>query len=167
MHRAKRSALLERLRDADGAIEDLTVSVYGGTVQFFLHYSGLKTPVPATRLSDGTVRYLCLLAILLHPDPPPLVCLEEPELGLHPDLMPGLAELLVDASHRMQLIVTTHSDVLVDGLTKTPEAIVVCEKRNGSTEMTRRSAAELAKWLKEDYGLGQLWRSGEIGGNRW
>ena len=87
-------------------------------------------------------------------------------MGLHPDLLPGVADLLVEASHRMQVIVTTHSDVLVDALTKVPESVVICEKHNGSTEMTRRSSAELSKWLNE-YGLGQLWRSGEIGGNRW
>jgi predicted ATPase len=161
-----RRSLVENLKNADASIEDLSTKVLGGTIQLFLHYAGLKAPVPATRLSDGTVRYLCLLAVLCHPSPPPLVCLEEPELGLHPDLLPPLADLLVEASHRMQLIVTTHSDVLVDGLTKVPEAVVVCEKRNGSTEMTRRTTAELAKWLK-DYGMGQLWRSGEIGGNRW
>jgi predicted ATPase len=95
-----------------------------------------------------------------------LVCLEEPELGLHPDLIGKLADLLIDASHRMQLIVTTHSDILVDGLTKVPEAVVVCEKHGGSTTMTRRTSGDLAIWLK-DYGLGQLWLRGEIGGNRW
>ena len=158
---------MERLKNADESIEDFFASVSGGTIQLFLQYAGLKSPVPAARLSDGTVRYLCLLAVLCHPAPPPLVCLEEPDLGLHPDLLPSLAELLVEASHRMQLIVTTHSDVLVDGLTKVPEAVIVCEKRNGSTVMSRRTSDELAKWLKEDYGLGQLWRSGEIGGNRW
>ena len=162
-----RRSLVEKLKNADEAIEDFSTKVLGGTIQLFLHYSGLKSPVPATRLSDGTVRYLCLLAVLCHPAPPPLVCLEEPELGLHPDLLPGLADLLVEASHRMQLIVTTHSDALVDGLTKVPEAVIVCEKRNGSTVMGRRTSDELSKWLKEDYGLGQLWRSGEIGGNRW
>jgi predicted ATPase len=162
-----RRSLVERLKNADESIEDFFASVSGGTIQLFLQYAGLKSPVPAARLSDGTVRYLCLLAVLCHPAPPPLVCLEEPDLGLHPDLLPSLAELLVEASHRMQLIVTTHSDVLVDGLTKVPEAVIVCEKRNGSTVMSRRTSDELAKWLKEDYGLGQLWRSGEIGGNRW
>jgi len=162
-----RRSLVEKLKNADESVEGFSTKVLGGTIQAFLHYSGLKSPVPATRLSDGTVRYLCLLAVLCHPAPPPLVCLEEPELGLHPDLLPGLADLLVEASHRMQLIVTTHSDVLVDGLTKVPEAVIVCEKRNGSTLMGRRTSEELAKWLKEDYGLGQLWRSGEIGGNRW
>ncbi len=161
-----RNSLVEKLRSADQTIVDFSTKVLGGTIQLYLHYSGLRSPIPATRLSDGTVRYLCLLAVLCHPTPPPLVCIEEPELGLHPDLLSGLAELLVEASHRMQLIVTTHSDTLVDGLTKVPEAVVVCEKRNGSTAMTRRTSSELTQWLKE-YGLGQLWRRGEIGGNRW
>lgn len=58
------------------------------------------------------LRYLCLLAVLCHPSPPPLVCIEEPELGLHPDVLPTLAELLKEAATRTQLIVTTHSDVL-------------------------------------------------------
>jgi predicted ATPase len=166
-HRSSlRRSLVDRLREADESIEDFSTKVLGGTIQLFLHYEGLKSPVPATRLSDGTIRYLCLLALLCHPTPPPLVCLEEPELGLHPDLLPGLADLLVEASHRMQLIVTTHSDALVDGLTGVPESVVVCEKREGSTEMCRKSSSELASWLK-DYGLGQLWRRGELGGNRW
>ncbi|MBK9168869.1 MAG: AAA family ATPase [Bryobacterales bacterium] len=161
-----RKALVERLRDADKSVEDFSTKVLGGTIQLFLHYAGLRSPVPATRLSDGTVRYLCLLAMLCHPSPPPLVCLEEPELGLHPDLLPGLAGLLIDASHRMQLIVTTHSDILIDGLSGAPEAVVVCEKNNGCTEMSRQTRRGLDQWLNE-YGLGQLWRRGEIGGNRW
>ncbi len=166
-HRSNlRATLVEQLKEADESIVDFSTKVSGGTIQLFLHYSGLRGPIPATRLSDGTVRYLCLLAVLCHPDPPPLVCLEEPELGLHPDLLARLAELLIEASHRMQLIVTTHSDALVDGLTKVPDAVIVCEKQDGSTKMTRRTAAELSAWLK-DYGLGQLWRRGEIGGNRW
>ena len=166
-HRSNlRSSIVEKLRNADPSIVDFSTKVLGGTIQLFLHYSGLQAPVPATRLSDGTVRYLCLLAVLSHPTPPPLVCIEEPELGLHPDLLSGLADLLIEASHRMQLIVTTHSDTLVDGLTKVPEAVIICEKRNGATTMVRPTSAELTGWLK-DYGLGQLWRRGEIGGNRW
>ena len=73
------------------------------------------------------LRYLCLLAILLHPEPPPLIALEEPELGLHPDLIPQVAKLLVAAAERTQLIVTTHSDVLIDALTAQPASVIVCE----------------------------------------
>ncbi len=121
---------------------------------------------PATRLSDGTLRYLCLLAILCDPTPPPLICIEEPELGLHPDILPKLADLLLATSERTQLIVTTHSNILVDSLTERPEAVVVCEKHNRQTEMRRLKKDELTKWL-EKYRLGQLWMDGQLGGKRW
>ncbi len=62
----------------------------GGTVQVFFQEG--RNTIPATRLSDGALRYLSLLTILLHPTPPPLVCIEEPELGLHPDILPTVAE---------------------------------------------------------------------------
>ena len=125
-----------------------------------------KVTISAFRLSDGTLRWLALLTILLHPSPPPLVCLEEPELGLHPDAIRMLAELLTQASERMQLIVTTHSDALVDQFTDQPDAVIVFDKEEGVTKMTRLKKERLTSWL-ERYSLGQLWRTGEIGGNRW
>ena len=156
--------LLSALRRLYASIVDFDVHIEGGTVQVFLREGDIT--VPATRLSDGTLRYLCLLAILCHPTPPSLVCIEEPELGLHPDILPGLAELLREASERCQLIVTTHSDVLIDALTDTPESVVVCEKQKGQTTLKRLDKDDLAHWL-ESYRLGDLWTSGELGGNRW
>lgn len=156
--------LLEGLNELYPNIDDFDVSVEGGTVQVFFQEGNFT--IPATRLSDGTLRYLCLLVILLQPSPPPLVCIEEPELGLHPDVLPGLADLLREASQRMQLIVTTHSDVLVDALSDTPEDIVICEKHDGATTMRRLESDEMKVWL-EKCTLGELWRSGELGGNRW
>lgn len=150
----------------DGAT-DVDVKVLNNTVQVFLEERPLSGGIPASRLSDGTLRWLTLLIVLLNPDvAPSVVCIEEPELGLHPDLLPKLAELLVDASQRMQLIVTTHSEILVDALTHISEAVVVCEKENGATTMRRLERERLKEWLKK-YTLGQLWRKGEIGGNRW
>ena len=165
LHGASKKKLLGALRRLFDGIVDFQCPVTGGTVSLFLEESGGRS-IPATRLSDGTLRYLCLLAVLLHPEPPSVIGIEEPELGLHPDLLPGMADLLVEASERTQLIVTTHSDVLVDALTDRPESVVVCEKHDGQTEMRRLDKAELAKWLKE-YRLGDLWTSGELGGNRW
>jgi predicted ATPase len=156
--------LLEALRALYEGIEDFDVQIEGGTVQVFFHERHFT--VPATRLSDGTLRYLCLLAILCHPNPPPLVCIEEPELGLHPDVLPTLAELLKESSRRMQIIVTTHSDVLVDALTDHPEAVLVADKTDEGTALTRLDGAKLKPWL-EKYRLGQLWTRGEIGGTRW
>ena len=158
--------ILDRLRDFYPSVEDVVASVSGGTVQLFFHEKGLRHPVPATRLSDGSLRYLCLLAVLCDPDPFPVVCIEEPELGLHPDAIPEVAKLLVEASSRSQLFVTTHSDILVDALSDTPEAVVVCEKVEGATQLRRLDAEQLKPWL-EQYRLGELWTQGRFGGNRW
>ena len=160
----QKEQLIERLNDLYPGIKDVDVSIEGGTVQVFLTEG--KYAMPATRLSDGTLRYLCLLAILLHPTPPPLICIEEPELGLHPDVMPAIGKLLKQASERTQLIVTTHSDELVDSLSDSPEDVVVCEKHDGCTTFNRLDGDQLKVWL-EDYQLGTLWRRGDIGGNRW
>lgn len=73
--------------------ERMSTRVIGGTVQFYLHESGFSSPIPANRLSDGTIRFLALLATLLNPAPPPIVCIEEPELGLHPDALLLIAKL--------------------------------------------------------------------------
>ena len=142
----------------------LTTKIQGGTVQIYLHEDGLKTPVPATRLSDGTIRFLALLAVLLHPKKAPLLCIEEPELGLHPDALAIIAELLVEAKSKTQIIVTTHSDVLVSALTDEADSVLISDYIGGGTEFRRVESAKLAKWL-EQYRLGEIWRMGKLGGN--
>lgn len=159
-----KAAILAGLKELYEGLTDFEVVAEGGTVQVFFTEGDFV--IPATRLSDGTLRYLCLLAILHDPEPPPLICIEEPELGLHPDILPGVADLLREASGRTQIIVTTHSDILVDAMTETPECVVVCGKHEGRTEMKRLSAPDLAEWLT-DYRLGQLWTKGHLGGTRW
>jgi predicted ATPase len=155
---------LKNLNALYDGIDDYGVNIEGGTVQVFFHEG--RFTIPATRLSDGTLRYLCLLAILCNPTPPPLVCIEEPELGLHPDVLSTLAELMIEASQKTQLIVTTHSSQLVDKFTDSPDSVIVCEKHEGATTMKRLDKDALSAWLK-DYSLGEVWSMGEIGGNRW
>ncbi len=142
----------------------ITPGLSGGGVQFFLHETGLDTPIPATRISDGTLRFLAIIATLLVPKPPTLVCIDEPELGLHPDAVALIGELLIEASKRMQLIVTTHSDVLVSAMDLYPENIITCERWGAGTVFQRLDANSLKKWLKE-YSLGELWQMGELGAN--
>lgn len=165
MNGAARRKLIAALRQVYEGIEDVDVSIQGGTVQVFLLEAN-GCAIPATRLSDGTLRYLALLTVLCDPDPPPLVTIEEPELGLHPDMLPVVADLLTDASERTQLIVTTHAPGLVDALTDQPECILVCERGETGTTIERLDAKQLQPWL-EKYRLGQLWTSGQLGGNRW
>ena len=165
-YRGALDTIVEKLKAVYEDVESISVRVAGGTVQTFIRERGMSSPIPAARLSDGTLRYLCLLAILYHPAPPPLICLEEPEIGLHPDLLSGLAEMLKEASQRTQLIVTTHSDLLVSKFSDTPEAVVVCERTPTGTTLNRLKAAALATWL-EEYSLGDVWLKGGIGGTRW
>jgi predicted ATPase len=154
----------EHLKRFFPRFERMSTSISGGTVQFYLHESGFRAPIPTTRLSDGTIRFIAMLATLLSPSPPPLVCMEEPELGLHPDAVALLADLLVEASQRMQLVVTTHSDAFVSALTNQPAAIVACERPGAGTVLRRLDPERLADWL-DDYRLGDLWRMGELGAN--
>jgi predicted ATPase len=147
-------------------VKDIDVELVGTHLRIMIKEDGLDSRTPAERLSDGTLRWLMLLIVLLDPSPPPLICIDEPELGLHPDMISKLADLLREASTRTQLVITTHSTALVDAFSDDPEAICVCEKIDGATRVRRLTAEKLAVW-REDYSLGSLWASGEIGGNRW
>ncbi len=157
------SKIVTYLKRLYAPIEEIIPRISGGSVQLFIREEGLADPIPATRLSDGTLRYLCLLTILCHPSPPPLICLKEPELGLHPDVIPTVAELLIEASQRTQLIVTTHSDSLISALSEIPEAVLVCERTETGSHLRRLKQAALEEWL-DNYTLGELWRMGELGG---
>jgi len=160
----------QRLRESMKAFfpntDEITAKLHGGSIQVNLLERDLRQPIPATRLSDGTLRCLCILAILLHPSPPPVVCIEEPELGLHPDALSIIAKLLVEASQRTQVFVTTHSDVLVSELSDHADSVIVCERRAEGSSLRRLEAVALKDWL-EKYTLGELWRMGEIGGTLW
>lgn len=147
--------------------KDVRVGVDSNVLRAYLVEDGLNKPVPAIRLSDGTMKFLCLLTVLLNPNAPPLICIEEPEQGLHPDAVRLVARAVVEASQRTQLIITTHSETLVDELSDQPEAVVVCEYDAGAgTRFERLSKGRLEGWL-DRYSLGEIWRKGEIGGNRW
>lgn len=165
-HRAGWRRFSELMHQFLPRYERLSTKVSAGSVQVYLHEDGLSAPVPATRLSDGTLRFVALLAILLNAESAPLICIEEPELGLHPDSMSLLADLLTEAAEKTQLIVTTHSDVLVSALTEQAESVLVCDYLENGTKLTRLETEKLDAWLK-DYRLGDIWRSGKLGGNLW
>lgn len=161
---AVKKRLLEMLAELGPGFQDIEVVPEGGQLQLYVTENGRE--FPARRLSDGTLRFLCLLAILLDPTPPPLIVIEEPELGLHPDILPILRDLMVEASEACQLIVTTHSTLLVDAMTEHANAVLVCEKQNGTTCLTRLTQDEVDQW-REHGSLGNLWMSGHLGGTRW
>jgi predicted ATPase len=118
-----------------------------GWFELSMRQHGLLRPLRASELSDGTLRYLLLIAALLTPRPPELLVLNEPETSLHPDLLPALARLIVDAASHSQLIVVTHSSQLISGLEKEPEAIAVrLEKSFGETAMAGLGPLDRPPW---------------------
>ena len=107
------------LREAiDAAFPGTTLHVIGDAtaLTIALQQPGLKRPTSAGELSDGTLRYLYLVAALLTPRPPDLLVLNEPETSLHPSLLPPLANLVAEATDRSQIIVTTHAEAFADRL---------------------------------------------------
>ena len=117
------TALDQAIQDAfPGGSVDIRIS--DGLFEVVMHQHGLLRALRSGELSDGTLRYLLLVAALLSPRPPSLLVLNEPETSLHPELLKPLARLIAKASERSQVIVVSHAQVLVDELSQQPDASV-------------------------------------------
>jgi len=125
--------------ELEGAVSDafpgatLEVAVSDGYFEVEMRQRGLLRPLGTAELSDGTLRYLLLVAALLLPRPPTLMILNEPETSLHPDLLPPLARLIAKASERSQIVVVSHALSLVDGLRAAGAKQIVLAKELGET----------------------------------
>ncbi len=117
---------------------------------------------PLSAFSDGTLRFIALSTLLLQPNPQRFIIIDEPELGLHPEAIEILAELIKLASAHSQLLISTQSIQLVNCFT--PEDILIAEKEHGETKILRPDTEELKDWL-QDYTLGEIWRKNIMGGN--
>jgi predicted ATPase len=133
-------------------------------VQLRLRWRSLKTEQSAANLSDGTLRFLLLIAIFASPNPGELIALDEPETGLHPSMLPIVAELAAEAAQRTQVILSTHSADLLDAFSEMalPTTTVV-NSTEGETRLSVLDGEELRRWT-EQYRLGALMRSGELEG---
>jgi predicted ATPase len=131
-------------------------------VQLRLRWRSLKTEQSAANLSDGTLRFLLLVAIFSSPNPGSLIAVDEPETGLHPSMLPIVAELAAEAAQRTQVILSTHSADLLDAFSEVelPTTTVV-NFSEGETRLSVLDGEELRRWT-EQYRLGALMRSGEL-----
>ena len=159
-----RQKLHDRISDLVDPVVDINLRVDGESVELSLIEGGYEVPV--SRISSSFWRYLCLVAILVDPNPPPFIAIEEPDLGIHPDLLFKIADMLVDASNRTQIVVTTHSSEIMDAMTDHPEVIVAFDYRNGEYTAERLDPSDVAVWLEKE-SLSMLWASGQLGGVVW
>lgn len=130
-------------------------------IQLRIRWKSLKREQSATELSDGTLRFLFLLTVLASPSPAPVIAIDEPETGLHPSMLPLIAEYAADAATRSQVILTTHSPQFLDAFLETRPTTTVAKWKNGETTLQTIRGEELDYWLKE-YSLGALFKSGEL-----
>jgi predicted ATPase len=171
---------LLRLRDRDRNCYDEIVNACRSVAPFFDDFllapqqlgpktkvalswrtKGSDYPMQPYHLSDGSIRFICLATALLQPNPPSAIIIDEPELGLHPEAIRILGELIKDAAKRTQLIIATQSPLLLDQFAI--EDIVVVNRSEGQSTFERLKYADFTEWLK-NYSVGELWAKNVIQG---
>lgn len=130
-------------------------------IQLRVRWKSLDREQSAADLSDGTLRFLFLLTVLASPEAAPLIAIDEPETGLHPSMLPIVAEYAVGAAQRSQVILTTHSPQLLDAFTDDLPDTTVAIWEDGKTVLKTLCGETLREWV-EGYSLGRLYRSGEL-----
>ena len=133
----------------------------GQKIQLRWVQAGSDQSFPASALSDGTLRFICLTTLLLQPQLPSTILVDEPELGLHPSAIMMLAALLRSASQRTQIVVSTQSVPLVNQFNY--DDLIVVDREREETLMRRLLLPDVERWL-EDYSLGEIWEKNIIGG---
>ena len=114
-----------------------------------------------SQLSDGSIRFICLVTALMQPIAPSTIIIDEPELGLHPYAITLLGALLRSASMRMQVIISTQSVPLLNEFEL--DDIVVVEQEKGASVFKRLKQEDFESWL-DDYSIGELWEKNILGG---
>jgi predicted ATPase len=131
--------------------------------QIFLRWAekGSNQLFTAHNFSDGTLRMICLTTLLMQPQLPSTIIIDEPELGLHPYAIQKLAAMIKSASKKSQIIISTQSINLVDQFTA--DDVIVVEREDNQTVFKRQNEKSLVAW-REEYSLGELWSKNVLGG---
>ena len=130
-------------------------------IQLAVQWKSSSQPHAGSDLSDGTLRFLFLLTVLSHPEPAALVAIDEPETGLHPSMLPVIAEYAEAASERTQVVLTSHSPEFLDAFTGMSPHVTVCHWEQGQTHLYGLAPETLDRWL-EQYRLGHLFTRGDL-----
>jgi predicted ATPase len=130
-------------------------------IQLAIQWRSSSQPHAGQDLSDGTLRFLFLLTVLASPDPATLIAIDEPEVGLHPSMLPIIAEYAAEAASRTQVVMTSHSPVFLDAFSKEEPHVTLLHWEDGETRLLPLAPEAMARWL-EEYRLGQLFTSGDL-----
>jgi predicted ATPase len=131
-----------------------------GRTQLRVRRQHRKRADSSADLSDGTLRFLLLMAILGSPDPAPLIAIDEPETGLHPRMLPIIAEVAANAALKSQVIFTTHSPNLLDAFNDEVPTTTIVTSNGSETDLKTIGGEELKRWI-DNYSFGKFAFSGE------
>jgi len=145
----------------DFVLEPKLIKSGDHTIRLFWQQHDSDYKFSPSQLSDGSLRFICLVTALMQPDPPSTIIIDEPELGLHPYAITLLGSLLDSASERMQVIVATQSPQLLDEFSV--DDLIVVELREGVSVFNRLKESDFNVWL-EDFSVGELWDKNVLGG---
>jgi predicted ATPase len=145
--------------------KDINFEFVGSKFIIALREKNLTRTVGVEHISDGTLRFLLLLSILYNPERGCLICIDEPETGLHPDMINTVAEAIKEASKDSQILIATHSPLLLNSFDL--EDCMIFEKNSQNKSVIyRKTESDFPDW-DDDFLVGQLWLSGKIGAKRW
>lgn len=137
----------------------------GGNIELMLDERGLDSSVHVSNISDGTLKYLCLLAVLYNQERGKVICIDEPEVGLHPDMIANVAKAIREAAEDSAIIISTHSSDLLNYFNF--DHLRVFEKdEDNATRVSTYSEEQFAGWYDE-FALGEMWKAGDFGGVRY
>jgi predicted ATPase len=159
--------ITESLREVNPNFKELVFwTPVSGKTMLTLKEKHLGRTVPVEFISDGTLRFLLLLAILYNPKRGAVVCLDEPEMGLHPDMINSVAQgIKYAAQNGTQMIVSTHSPLLLNSFEL--EDLLIFEKDEENQTVVKRKSEEDFKDWEGEFLAGQMWLRGQLGGVRW
>lgn len=159
------SCIKQALNSVNPNFTGVDFNILGPNIELMLEEDQLNRSIHVTHISDGTLRYLCLLSIIFNAQRGDLVCIDEPEIGLHPDMIAEIIEGIKQNCKTSQFIISTHSEQLLNQLRV--EDVLVFEKNEcNATHVASYDDKEFQEWASS-YATGRLWRNGDLGGNRY
>ena len=157
--------ITDMLTEVNPNFEGFSFNMIGGNIELMLDERLLDSSIHVSSISDGTLRFLCLLAILFNPDRGKFVCIDEPEVGLHPDMISNIANAIKEASETSTILVSTHSENLLNYF-EIEDARVFEKSDDNSTQINQYQQSQFEGWY-EEFSLGLMWKQGDIGGVRY
>lgn len=165
-HRNSYRQLIAKLKEVNSMYTGFGFNFYGsGAFELLLEEDYLDRSVHINHVSDGTLRYLCLLAILNNPERGRFICIDEPEVGLHPDMIHNITTAISEAGVESTFLIATHNENVLNGFKIENLKIFEKDKFN-STTVQSYTEPQFEAWY-DSFNVGKMWRQNDFGGNRY